>query len=121
MNRRKEMNKDLNSILLEGKIRDKPVLAETKAGTPFTEMTVISTGYYSQNGERVREDSTFIVHALSKLAKTCCEYLKAGRGVRVVGRLKQTETGGVVIIAEHVEIKPEMAKKEEEQAEEVSL
>jgi single-strand DNA-binding protein len=117
------MMNSLNSILLEGSVRDKPVLAETKTGTPFTEMAVISTRYFSQNGERVREDSTFIVHVFSKLAKTCCDYLEKRRGIRVVGRLKQTETGGVVIIAEHVEFKPEVAtkEKEEEQKEEVNL
>lgn len=112
----------LNSILLEGSIKEKPVLTNTKSGTPFTEMEVTNTRYFSQDEERVREDSTFIVHAFSKLARNCCDYLEAGRCVRVIGRLKQTETGGVVIVAEHIEFKPRVAKKEEEeQKEEVSL
>jgi len=47
----------------------------------------------------------------TRLAEVCAEYLKKGRGVRVVGRLKQdkwTDADGkphsrVHIVAEHVE------------------
>jgi single-strand DNA-binding protein len=50
----------------------------------------------------------------------CGEYLKKGRGVRVVGRLKQdrwTDPDGkphsrVEIIAEHVEFKPQLKKQD---------
>jgi single-strand DNA-binding protein len=50
----------------------------------------------------------------------CGEYLKKGRGVRVVGRLKQdrwADADGkahsrVEIVAEHVEFKPQLKKQD---------
>jgi single-strand DNA-binding protein len=62
--------------------------------------------------------SYFDVTTWSRLAEVCGEYLKKGRGVRVVGRLKQdrwTSPEGqgrskVSIVAEHVEFKPQMKK-----------
>ena len=58
------------------------------------------------------------MEAWSKLGLACSQNLKKGRGVRVVGRLKQdrwTDAAGklrsrVMIVAEHVEFKP--VKKE---------
>jgi len=45
----------------------------------------------------------------------CIEYLKKGRGVRVVGRLDTAiETGALIITAEHVEFKPQFKQREEE-------
>jgi single-strand DNA-binding protein len=52
------------------------------------------------------------------LAEVCGEYLKKGRGVRIVGRLAQdrwTDPEGkprskVYIVAEHVEFKPQFNK-----------
>jgi single-strand DNA-binding protein len=52
----------------------------------------------------------------------CGEYLKKGRGVRVVGRLKQdrwTDPDGkprsrVEIVAEHVEFKPQIKKQDDD-------
>jgi single-strand DNA-binding protein len=57
---------------------------------------------------------------LARLAEVCGEYLKKGRGVRVVGRLKQdrrTSSEGqarskVSIVAEHVEFKPQFKKQD---------
>ena len=56
--------------------------------------------------------------AWARQAEVCGEYLKKGRGVRVVGRLKQdrwTEAEGkmrsrIIIVAEHVEFKPQFNK-----------
>ena len=59
--------------------------------------------------------SYFDVTTWSRLAEICAEYLVKGRGVRVVGRLKQDrwedDSGNrrsrVEVIAEHVEFKPQ--------------
>ena len=59
------------------------------------------------------------MEAWSRLAQACAENLKKGRGVRVVGRLKQdrwTDPEGksrskVKIVAEHVEFKPVFRKE----------
>jgi single-strand DNA-binding protein len=65
-----------------------------------------------------KEVSCFDVSAWTRLAEVCGEYLKKGRGVRVVGRLKQdrwTDADGkphsrIFIVAEHVEFKPQIKK-----------
>ena len=77
-----------------------------------------SNRYFKQDEETQKEVSFFEVTTWSRLAEVCGEYLKKGRGVRVVGRLKQdrwTSPEGqgrskVSIVAEHVEFKPQAKK-----------
>jgi single-strand DNA-binding protein len=77
-----------------------------------------SNRYFKQDEETQKEVSFFEVTTWSRLAEVCGEYLKKGRGVRVVGRLKQdrwTSPEGqgrskVQIVAEHVEFKPQQKK-----------
>ncbi len=107
---------NLNSILLEGNLVRDPELKNTPAGTPVCTFAVASNRWYKQNEELEKEVSFFDVEAWSKLAETCGETLKKGRGVRVVGRLKQDRWNDgegkqhtrVKIVAEHVEFKPRM-------------
>ena len=66
-------------------------------------------------GERHEEVSFVEATTWGKLATVCAEHLAKGRGVRVVGRLKQErwEDGDgnprakIVIVAEHVEFQPQ--------------
>jgi len=75
-----------------------------------------SNRYFKQDEETQKEVSFFEITTWSRLAEVCGEYLKKGRGVRVVGRLKQdrwTSPEGqgrskVSIVAEHVEFKPNL-------------
>jgi single-strand DNA-binding protein len=75
--------------------------------------------FYKQDDEMQKEVSCFDVTTWTRLAEVCGEYLKKGRGVRVVGRLKQdrwTDPEGkghsrVLIMAEHVEFKPQFNKE----------
>lgn len=46
----------------------------------------------------------FDIECYGKLADFCEQRFKKGRGIRIVGRLKQVESK-IVIIAEHVELK----------------
>ncbi len=118
---------NLNSILLEGNLTRDPVLASTPKGTPVCNFSVASNRFYKQENEGRREVSFFDVEVWSKLAQQCGEYLSKGRGVRVVGRLKQdrwTDAEGknharVKIVGEHVEFRPLFsgAKPGEEQLE----
>jgi single-strand DNA-binding protein len=65
-----------------------------------------------------REVGFFDVETWAKLAELCYNLGHKGRGVRVVGRLKQSrwnDTEGnsrskVIIVAEHVEFRPEFKK-----------
>lgn len=107
---------NLNSILLEGNLVRDPDLKATPSGTPVCTFSVASNRWYKQNDQLEKEVSFFDVEAWSKLAQTCGETLKKGRGVRVVGRLKQDRWNDgegkahnkVKIVAEHVEFKPQM-------------
>lgn len=115
---------NLNSILVEGNLTRDPVIRETPKGTPVCSFSVASNRYYKQSGESQQEVSFFDVEVWAGLAETCATYLEKGRGVRVVGRLKQDrwqDTDGkpqsrIKIIAEHVEFKPVLkdAKKQKE-------
>ena len=106
---------NLNSILIEGNLTKDPETAVTPKGTQICRFSVATNRYYKLNDEQQREVSFFNVESWSTLASTCSTYLKKGRGVRIVGRLKQIRwLGGdgkhhdrIVIVAEHVEFKPQ--------------
>ena len=67
-----------------------------------------------RQGERTEEVSFFETTTWGKLATVCHEHLSKGRGIRVVGRLKQErwedDAGNarakVLVIAEQVEFQP---------------
>lgn len=109
---------DLNSILMEGNLTRDPVLSTTPMGTSVCNFSVGSHHLYKKDEEQKKETSFFDVEVWSKLGENCAEYLRKGRGVRVVGRLKQDRwkdgegrpRSRVKIVAEHVEFRP-MKKK----------
>lgn len=106
---------NLNSILIEGNLTRDPELSYTPKGTAVCKFAVACNRQWKQDDEVQKEVSFFDVSAWTRLAEVCGEYLKKGRGVRVVGRLKQdrwTDPDGkphsrVEIVAEHVEFKPQ--------------
>ena len=111
----------LNSILLEGNVVKQPELRETAKGTAVCTFSIASNrSYRSEAGTFDKEVSFFDVEAWGQLAIVCSQQCVKGRGVRVVGRLKQgrwTDTAGknhskITIIAEHVELKPVFQKEE---------
>ena len=61
-----------------------------------------------------KEVFIFDISVYARMAEMCAEYLKKGRGVRVVGRLAQKDDESVFIVAEHVEFKPELKKAAEQ-------
>lgn len=115
---------DLNSILIEGNLTRDPVLSTTPSGTSVCNFSVASHHRYQKEEEQKRETSFLDVEVWAKLAENCAEYLSKGRGVRVVGRLKQDRwkngegqpRSRVKIVAEHVEFRP-MKKKVEDNPE----
>ena len=110
---------NLNSILVEGNLVRDPELSYTTKGQAVCKFAVACNRYYKQDQELQKEVSYFDVTTWARLAETCSQYLKKGRGVRVVGRLKQdrwTDQEGkghsrVLIVAEHVEFKPQFNKE----------
>ena len=114
----------LNSILLEGNLVRDPEAGETPKGTQFCKFSIATNRYYKQEDVKVDEVSYFDVEVWSKLAENCQNNLEKGRGVRVVGRLKQDrwqddEGKGrtkIKIVGEHVEFKPQFKKQEESES-----
>jgi len=113
----------LNSILMEGNLTRDPELKETTKGTKVCTFTVASNRYYKKDEEQQQEVSFFPVEVWAGLAESCHQYLKKGRGVRVVGRIKQDRWKDqddksrekFKIVAEHVEFKPLFTKNKDEE------
>ena len=114
----------LNSILLEGNLVRDPESGETLKGSQFCRFSIATNRYYKQEGSKVDEVSYFDAEVWSKLAENCMNNLEKGRGVRVVGRLKQDrwqdEEGKgrtkIKIVGEHVEFKPQFKKINNDEA-----
>lgn len=109
----------LNSILIEGNVVRDPLIKETPRGSVVCNFSIASNRFYKQDDEMEQETSFFEVESWSKLAEACGKNCGKGRGVRVVGRLKQdrwTGTDGknyskIKVIAEHVEFKPQFKNR----------
>jgi single-strand DNA-binding protein len=119
---------NLNSILIEGNLVRDPMLRSTPKGTQVCTMSLASNRYYRQDSGFEKEVSFFDIESWAKLAEACYSKGKKGRGVRVVGRLKQNRWSDpegkahskVTIVAEHVEFRPEFKKEAKHTAPEIS-
>ena len=123
------MLNNLNSIIIEGNLTRDPQLKTIPNGNQVCSFAVASNRYYRHNDQTEHEVSFFEVETWSKLAQTCGEVLKKGRGVRVVGRLKQDRwedpngktQARIKIVAEHVEFKPVFKRDDEAGAEKAAM
>jgi single-strand DNA-binding protein len=112
---------NLNSILVEGNIVRDPESRTTPKGTTVCTFQIASNRYYKQDSGLEKEVSFFTVESWGKLAESVGNQGRKGRGVRVVGRLKQERwqdregkaQSKVSIVAEHVEFRPEFKKNNE--------
>jgi single-strand DNA-binding protein len=84
--------------------------------------TIASSRFYKgDGGQKLEEASLFYVKSWGDLAERCHSLGHKGRGVRVIGRLKQYRWNGsdgkfhseVFIAAERVEFRPERAEKKD--------
>jgi len=118
---------DLNSVLIEGNLTRDPTVAATPKGTPVCNFSVASNRYYYVDKEKQEEVSFFDVEAWSKLAERCGGELTKGRGVRVVGRLKQDRwqdkegnpRSRTKVVAEHVEFRRPRVRPDEDEVDEL--
>jgi single-strand DNA-binding protein len=118
--RKEALVNSLNSILLEGNLTRDPETKTLSTGSQVCNFSIASDRFYRQNESTEKEVSYFDVEAWARLGIACAQNLKKGRGVRVVGRLKQDrwldpegkQKSRVMIVAEHVEFKP--VKKEDD-------
>ena len=118
---------NLNSILIEGNMVRNPQY-RTHKGTPVCTFCIATNRYFRLEGGLEREVSFFDVETWSKLAERCNSAGKKGRGVRVVGRLRQDRWQGedgkpkarITIVAEHVEFRSDHAQAYARQTHEYS-
>jgi single-strand DNA-binding protein len=110
---------NLNSILIEGNLVRDPLLRSTPKGTAVCNFTLASNRFFKQDSGYEKEVGFFDVETWSKLAEHCYNQGRKGRGVRVVGRLKQDRWNSpdgkthsrVAIVAEHVEFRPDFRRE----------
>ncbi len=117
---------NLNSVLIEGNLTKDPELSYTSTGKPVVKLRIGSNRSYKKDDEYQQEASFFDITVWGKQAEACAEFLEKGRGVRIVGRLKedrwQDQEGNnrskVQIVAEHVEFMPKPNKGDTDQEQE---
>ncbi|GHV47988.1 single-stranded DNA-binding protein [Spirochaetia bacterium] len=112
---------NLNSVIIEGNLVRDPICKTTAKGTAITSFPIATNRYFKQGENMEKETSFFDVETWSKLAETCEQLGHKGRGVRVIGRLKQDRWNDgegkarsrVTIVAQHIEFRPEMKREEQ--------
>jgi len=104
---------NLNSTLIEGTLTGDPLCQTAADGTLICTFNIESRRFMRGRDEV----SHFDIETEGKLAESVRDRGKKGRGVRVVGRLKSyaknvdiMQPYTVVIVAEHVELRPEFKK-----------
>ncbi len=105
---------NLNTVLIEGQLTRDPELGPSPAQTQMCRLSVASNRYrLDEKGAWQQIASYFTVHVYGNVAGACMVHLKKGRGVRIVGRLKQRswQVDGIwhekiYILAEHIEFQP---------------
>jgi single-strand DNA-binding protein len=116
---------NLNSILIEGNLVKDPRFRSTPRGTSVCTFNLASNRFFKQDSGLEKEVSYFEVETWGKLADQVHNQGRKGRGIRAVGRLKQERWTGndgkaqshIVIVAEHVEFRPEFTPAKGEAAE----
>lgn len=113
----------LNSIILEGNVVRKAELSEPARGFKVCKFPLAVNRYTkNSNGDFSEEVSYFDVEAYGKMAEICEKNSIKGRGVRVVGRLKQNRwkdndgksNSKIIVVAEHCEYKPKITPADED-------
>lgn len=117
----------LNQVIIEGNVVRQPEKKSCKNGSFFCRVPIAVNRYYkNSDGKYVDDVSFFDISTFGTLSETCEKWCLKGRGIRVVGRLKQNTTtdengkksSRIDIIAEHIEFKPVMKKTDDGETEE---
>jgi len=111
---------NLNSLLIEGNLVRDPQIRETPRGSKVCNFPIASCRYFMDgNGEVTEKEVCFFdIESWGHLAERCYAIGHKGRAVRVVGRLRQDrwisadgkQRARIVVVAEHVEFRPEFKK-----------
>lgn len=115
---------NLNTVLIEGNLTRDPKPVVFAGDHEMCRFSIANNRYYMKKGVGWHTDTSFfIVEVFGAASKACVQHLRKGRGVRIVGRLKQNSwlEGGmprelVTVIAEHIEFQPDRQKTAKEAA-----
>jgi single-strand DNA-binding protein len=113
---------NLNSIVLEGELIKNPDCQTDKNGNPLCRFTLASSRFFKIENGIEKETGYFNIETSGKLALQCKQHGRQGRGMQVVGRLKQERSQNaeekplarIVIVAEHVEFQPTQAREQKQ-------
>jgi single-strand DNA-binding protein len=108
----------LNSVIIEGNLVRDPVFKTTSKGTALCTFSIASNRSFKKESGVEKETSYFDIQTWSKLAESCYNLGQKGRGVKVVGRLKQDRWNDpegkprskVIIVAEQVDFRPDFRR-----------
>lgn len=112
----------LNSLILEGNATRLPDIKEMPNGFKLCKIPLAVNRYYKNSeGKNIQDASFFNVVAFGRLAEFSERNIEIGRGMRIVGRLKQNRwknsegknMSRISIIAEHIEFRPRVKKNTE--------
>jgi single-strand DNA-binding protein len=83
------MSRDLNKVMIIGRLGRDPEMRHTSAGTPVTTFSV-ATGrtWATSDGSRRSETEWFNIVAWGGLAEICSRHLSKGQRVYIEGRLQ---------------------------------
>lgn len=109
---------NLNSVLIEGNLVRDPMYETTPEGTPICTFTIASSRFFNRGYGAEKEVNYIDIETFGKLAESCRDKGSKGRGVRIVGRLRQdrwNDSNGerrsrVVVVTEHVEFRPDFVR-----------
>lgn len=102
--------------MMEGTLTRDPQRDDRTPEFSMCKLAIANNRYfYGKEKKWTKDSSYFYVYVFGPVAEACLKYLRKGRGIRVVGRLKQQSWKGndgfwrerVFIIAEHIEFQPE--------------
>lgn len=105
---------DMNQVLIDGRlVKDPEGKKIGESGRSVCNFTIGSNRYFKNANKETQQETVFLdIEAWGTLAENCQKYLGKGRGVRVVGRLKQDNWIGkedqknhskLYVMAQHVE------------------
>ncbi len=102
------MARDVNKVMLIGRLGADPEMRHTPSGTAVTNLRLaVNRRVRGDEGQESREDTEWVnVVAWDKLAETCSRYLGKGRRVYIEGRLRtrsyEAQDGGKRYVTEVV-------------------
>jgi single-strand DNA-binding protein len=114
----------LNHVLIEGNATRDAEPKTAKSGTAICKLSVAVNRFYKSGDGFEKEVSFFDVDTFGEVAKICADKCRKGDALRITGRLKQNRWNAadgtirtqVIIVADHVEIRPKSQGTEDQPA-----